>query len=288
MHAPAFAILTTLALLVVNRFFSQKFSVHLLVSVLIVGAGAAVEVVQAALGRSASLHDAIANAAGACSALLLHYSFGAETVLKRAARVMAVAVFLVASSGPCLTILDTLEQRRTPTELGRFATRTEFQRWFAYHAKARLIASPFFQDNRKEHDQEVDRASFPRNRNAALITLQPGDYPMFQLQHLTSRWINYREFRFRIGRPKPDTPEPLVIQLRIRDWAKQGQQTDSYYKRFTLLPGDQQEFRISIDELRRQSAAGTLNLESIRFVEFLAVDMQRSSSFVIADLQLSP
>jgi hypothetical protein len=79
-----------------------------------------------------------------------------------------------------------------------------------------------------------------------------------------------------------------VIRLRIRDWPNPGNKSDSYYKRLTLLPGDQQEFRITLDQLQKESAAGTLNVHFIRFVEFLAMDMAEPSAFVLADLRLVP
>jgi VanZ family protein len=180
MHVPAFAILTSLALAIVNRFLSQRFAVHLFVTGVVIAAGAAVEVAQSVLGRSASIHDLIANSAGAIAALLIRVSLGSDTIFKRFCRVVAVCLLLVASAGPCLSILDDLNQRKTPDALGAFATRTEFERWFSYHAKPRRVANPF---GDAKYTGDVRRSA-----NAAHITLYPGYYPMFQLQHLTADW----------------------------------------------------------------------------------------------------
>lgn len=283
MHVPAFAILTSLALAIVNRFLSQRFAVHLFVTGVVITASAGVEVAQSVLGRSASLHDLMANTAGAISALLIRVSLGSDTIFKRFCRVVAVCLLFAACARPCLSILDVLEQRKNKNALGTFATLAEFERWFAYHASPRRIANPF---NEGEYTGEVRRSP-----NAAHVTLYPGDYPMFQLQHLVADWSRYRELRFNIGRPArgestSDSDLPLVIQLRIRDWPKPGTESDSYYKRFTLLPGDQHEFRITLDQLREQSAAGTLNVHFIRFVEFLAMDMSEPSVFLLADVRL--
>lgn len=273
LHVPAFTILTLLAILLAERYFSRTMMTRVLITLAVIAAGGCIEFIQASVGRSASTHDLIANAAGAVTALLLRFSFGGESVAKRLTRVAAIVVFLVASIGPILSILDVIRQQRNKELLATFASHTELDRWYFHSAKIERIRNPF--------------SSLREVRGALRATLFPSEYPMIQLQQMNSRWTGYNTLSFDIGRPASDPPVPLKLQLRIRAWGKPSRTGDSYYRIIELEPGERRKVEIPIREIRAADGTGTLNLANIRFIEFGALELHEPATFELANVRLN-
>lgn len=272
LHVPAFTILTLLAILLAERYFSKTMKTRVVVTVAVIAAGGCIELLQELVGRSASTHDLIANAAGAVTAFLLRFSFGGESVAKRLTRVAAVVVFLGASIGPTLSILDVVHQHRNKELLATFASQTELERWYFHSAKIARIKNPL--------------GSLREARYALRATLFPSEYPMIQLQQMNSRWTGYKTLSFDMGRPASDPPAPLKLQLRIRAWGKPAHKGDSYYGMIELEPGARRRVEIPIGEIRAANGTGTLNLANMRFIEFGALELHEPATFELANVRL--
>lgn len=272
LHVPAFTILTLLAILLAERYFSKSMRTRVMMTVAVIMAGGCVELIQAFVGRSASIHDLMANAAGAATAFLLRCSLGVDSVSKRLSRVAAVAVFVAASTGPVLSILDVIQQRQNKELLATFASQTELQRWFFHSVEIERVKNPFVSLNEAKH--------------AIRATMLPADYSMLQLQEMNSRWIGYQSLSFDIARPACDASSPLTLRLRIRAWAKPPHTADSYYRTITLVPGDRMSVQIPLSEIGAADGSGTLNLANVRFIEFLAIDLLEPATFELANVRL--
>lgn len=272
LHVPAFMLLTLLAILLAERYFSKSMKTRVMLTLVIILVGGCIELIQEFVGRSASMHDLFANASGAATAFLLRFSYGTDTITKRLSRVAAIVVFMVASIGPMISILDGIHQRQNKELLATFSSQAELQRWYFRSAKVERINNPF--------------DSLQDAKHALRATLLPGEYPMLQLQHMNARWTDYNTLSFDIGRPANDSSAPLTLQLRIRAWPKPPHTGDSYYRKMTLIPGERTKVEIPIGEIREADGSGTLNLENIRFIEFGALELHEVTALELANMRL--
>ncbi len=278
-HLPLFALLTYLAIRLSDRYVSASWFTRLLTTLGIVFASACAELIQSRLGRTASIHDLIANATGASSAFLFAISKPWHWSLKCVIQIAAVAACLFIMSGPARSLLDIWQIYRSGDQLATFQSRVELERWYIRSAFVKTIRSPFTQFS----------ASFPRAMNAKLV---PGELPTVQLQQLNRNWTGYASLQFDIARPPRDhndvvPPRPLTMQLRIADEAGDFSDCQTFVTTYELLPGDCRRITIPITEIKDQPACRPLNLEQIRFLEFMALELDHPAMLQLGNIRLT-
>ncbi len=271
LHLPAFAMLAGMALAVSDRFVSKLTFTRVMTTLAVIFASACIELVQARVGRTASLHDLIANSTGATATLLILQSMDSRPLLKCVLRCCSIAAVIYVSSGPVVSLIDIVHQHRSPAILANFANEVELERWYIESAEVHIIP----------HRKNCDPAC---NSNSLQVKLHPGQFPAVQLQHLTRDWTVYQGLAFELSRAPTDAAKPLVIQLRISAYDVQPNELDTVTRQYTLSPGDQQQVEIALDGLT--DGERSLPLDRMRFVEFMAVDLDQPATIEIANLRL--
>lgn len=261
-----------LALSVSDRFVSKATFSRVFTTVTVIGFSACIEGLQATTGRSASLHDLIANSGGAIAALFVRLSTDRQPFAKQALRWTAFAIAAYLTSGPVLSLLDVARQRRSPATLASFGSTVELERWYVDKSIVRIVES--------EHRVTANDSGY-----AMQATLIPGRLPAVQLQQLTRDWTPYTYLQFQLSRSASDGPEPIEIQLRIRDFANDGIRSTSFTERYIMQPGDSKLVKLRLSELN-DAAGKPLKLHGIRFVEFFAIHLQQPATIQVGNIRL--
>ena len=271
-HLPAYVLITSLGIVISDRFVSCKLFTRLLTVTTIIAISGCIELLQAKLGRSASLADLFTNASGAFLALLVRLSSGCDSIAKRFTRMSAIILFTYVASGPIRSLIDVLRIHQYPAALGEFESSTELERWYISSATAKVVADEAF-------------ALSGKTGTAVEVLMQPGDFPAIQLQHLAEDWSGYETIGFDLSRSPDDPPEPLAIQLRISDRYNRKNPNIGFTEVYQLSPGERKRVSLSLQLIANVSGR-RVDLTRIRFVEFMAVDLKQAATIRIGNLRL--
>ena len=271
-HLPAYVLITYLWIAISDRFVSNKLFTRLLTTLAIVSVSGGIELLQAKLGRTASLHDLITNGSGATVGLFAHLSAGCESIAKRFIRMAGIVIFLFVASSPLRSMLDIARMEQFPAELGTFRSSTELERWYISSATAEVVADNSFGFNGK-------------SGSAVEVTFHPHEFPAIQLRYLNTDWTGYETLTFDIARSAQDTTEPLLIQLRIRDRFSRKNPNIGFSERYSLAPGERKQISIPV-ALIASGPDRQVEIDRIRFVEFMAVELKQAATIRLANLRL--
>lgn len=271
-HLPAYVLITYLAIVISDRFVSDKLFIRALTVMAIISVSGCIELLQSKFGRTASFADLFTNASGAFAALLVRLSSGCDSIAKRFTRVSAIILFVYVASGPVRSLIDVLRIHQYPASLGEFKSSTELERWYISSATAKVV-----------DDDEFGFDGKPGT--AAEVVLQPGDFPAIQLQHLAEDWSGYETIEFDLSRSSGDSPEPLAIQLRISDRFSRKNPNIGFSEVYQLAPGERKRVSRSLSWIAKASGR-RVDLTRIRFVEFMAVELKQSATIRIGNLRL--
>ncbi|MGV3486841.1 MAG: hypothetical protein ACO1RT_20670 [Planctomycetaceae bacterium] len=296
LHLPAFAVLTIIALALSDRFVSSSLITRLLTTLFVVFASDCIELLQARMGRTASLHDVIANSSGAAAALLVRLSLGRNRASRYSLQLIAALLVVTISVGPLRSLLDVWHQQRAPATLASFRSAVELERWYVESADVRIVSQA--------------EGNFPHaNGNALEVSLRPGKFPAIQLQHLHRDWTGYESLAFELTRPDTESVSPLVIQLRLGSRMPDRNAVPAITRRFAIQPGEHRSIRLSLQELfddahpagdaahpagdaaHPAGDAATAgqprpSLNFVRYLDFMAVDLNQPATFYLANLRL--
>jgi VanZ family protein len=272
LHLPGFIALTAGAMKLSDRLFGESLRNRLLATAAVVFFGGAMEIVQGQVGRSASVSDFLTNAAGATTAFLILASQNVGIMLRILARSTALLVMLLVTVQPVRSLIDVRSQHLTPATLASFRNNVELERWYIHAANVAITLTDL---NDSESAGKTLVAKF-----------RPDKFPAVQLQHLTRSWSEYSAIAFDLARPIGDVNEPLKMQLNITAFAAEPIISTSYREVFELLPGDKRQITIPFAKIQQQAHPQTLDLNQIRYVEFMAVDLKQNATFQLANLRL--
>ena len=271
-HLPAYVLITYLGVAISDRFVSNKLFTRLLTTLAIVSLSGCIELLQAKLGRTASLQDLITNGSGATVGLLVHLSAGCDSLTKRCIRMAGIVIVLLVASGPFRSLIDIARMEQFPAELGTFTSSTELERWYISSATAEVVA-----DNSLGFNGE--------SGSAVEVAFQPHEFPAIQLQYLNTDWTGFETLKFDLARSAEDTAEPLVIQLRISDRFSRKNPNNGFTERYSLAPGERKQISIPV-ALIANGPDRQVEIDRIRFVEFMAVELKQAATMRLANLRL--
>ncbi len=246
---------------------------RLLTTLAVICGSALIELLQSQLGRTASLHDLMANAAGATAALLLRLSPSYPIVMRWGMGLSAITALVVASYSPTRSLIDVWQQHQSGPELTPFDSPIELERWYIHSAEVSIIPSPF-------------RAQSDSNSNAMQATFIPDKFPAVQLQQFLSNWSGYDRLQFDIGRADDGARGPVEVRLRIVDQQSDFSDRERFVEIYRLNPGEQQRIALPIADIIRQPVRRPMRADSIRCVEFMAVDIEEPVTFQFGNLRL--
>ncbi len=271
-HLPAYVLITYLGIAVSDRYVNNKLFTRLLATLAIVSVSGFIELLQAKLGRTASLQDLITNGSGATVGLFVHLSAGCESIAKRFIRLAGMLIFLFIASSPLRSMIDIARMEQFPAKLGMFTSSTELERWYIGSATAEVVTDNSFGFNGK-------------SGSAVEVTFYPHEFPAIQLRYLNTDWTDYETLTFDLARSAQDTTEPLLIQLRISDRFNRKNPNNGFVERYNLAPGERKQISIPV-ALIASGPDRTVDIDRIRFVEFMAVELKTAATIRLANLQL--
>lgn len=276
-HLPVFALLTYLAISMTDRFVSRSTMTRILTTLTVVFVSACIELIQAKVGRKASIHDLVANSTGAAAALAFCWSSGRQRVVRWPMRTAAIAAAIYVSTGPLISLVDVYQQETQPDVLGSFASRTELERWYVQSAVVSIIPH--------------SKAGSDGDVGCMEVKFFPGEHPMVQLQELTRDWSDYDTLSFEVSQPANMTDKPITIQLRVSDQNRIRGDDGSFFQRFDIPPGSSETFTVPIADLANPHLATSeerpVNIRMIRFLEFMAMNLEEETILRFANIRLN-
>jgi VanZ family protein len=214
-------------------------------------AGAAIELLQLAIGRDCSLEDVVADAIGMGAGLLL----GARAQLQSRR-----ALFLAAVAGIVLALAMQLwPVLRSAVD--------------AYNARR---AFPVLADFERGVLPALQRERFGATEADLMVvdgglrvSLRAGQYPGFSLDDFPHDWRGWRTLVFDLDNPGTTA---LPLSCRIHDAAHNQEYADRFNRRFELQPGRQQ-LRIDLAEVATAPRDRAMDMSAIRFPMCFVVDL---------------
>ena len=250
---------------------------RILTTLTVVCVSACIELLQAKIGRKASIHDLVANGTGAATALAFCWSSGRDRVVRWPMRTAAIAAVVYVSSGPVFSIIDVYQQKLQPEVLASFASSTELERWYVQSAAISIITN--------------ENAITEADARCLEVKFFPGKHPMVQLQQLTRDWSDYHTLSFVISRSTNMTDKPITIQLRVSDQNRIHGDDGTFFQRFEIPPGSSETFTVPISDLANPDFATSevrqVNIRMIRFVEFMAMNLEEETTVRFAGIRLN-
>ncbi|MGB7325136.1 MAG: hypothetical protein WBD31_09710 [Rubripirellula sp.] len=261
-HAPLFAALTIAAIFLGDRWLSDTWLssrvVRMAATALAVFAfGIAIEFAQTLSGRTASLHDAIANGLGIGTGFCLslaHARLKSNSRDRRTPRILwGIAGFLVAIAwwGPVATLRDVLAMNRDFPLLASFETEAELERWYFSNTHGKRVRQDATQGN---HSLEAEFLA--------------DDHPSVTLTKLKHDWTDVRTIEADVTLDSNHPQSEVDLWINVIDYAKSEDYSDVFRKRFTIRRGEPTALVISRDELLQPTAGRVLNLDAVEFIEF--------------------
>ena len=235
---------------------------YLIAFVIAVACGAAVEVVQALIGRDAEWRDLATDAAGATSALLFLAARRQDSWVGRRARTrllagaLACAVLLLAAA-PLLHAIaaQLLRQHRFPVLI---QADTALDAYYLSGRGNRILRRPL-----------PDRWRRPGDTQAFWLELQPVAWSGIAQLEPAPDWRGYQTLVMSLVNP---SAEPLELTLRIHDARHDQSYTDRFNHSFQLPPEARMEFRAPLADIAAAPQGRTLDLANIAGVMLFVAD----------------
>ncbi len=251
-HAPIFGFFTLIILRGLrSRWPGSPFRLSLVAWALAVALGAAIEILQGLIGRSASWHDILADASGAGAFLTWASTPNAASRGVRIGLYSAAAILVAVPSAPPLLVLtDVAMQVRDGPRLASFESPLELSRWE-------------FQDSR--HSRSTSHAT--EGRWSLRLDMGRGDFPGATLEWPVHDWAGYHDLEFDTYL---ESGSGLDLVVKIEDSRYDGRYEDRYHRTVPLTPGPNRT-RIALSEVERVPDGRRLDLGRIRRLQFFTV-----------------
>jgi len=251
-HAPIFGFFTLMILRGLrSRLPGSPHSLSLVAWALAVALGAAIEILQGLIGRSASWHDILADASGAGAFLTWASTPNAASRGVRIGLYSAAALLIAVPLAPPLLLLtDAAMQVRDGPGLASFEGPWELSRWE-------------FQDSRPS--RSTSHAT--EGTWSLRVDMGRGDYPGATLEWPVHDWAGYHDLEFDTYL---ESGPGLDLVVKIEDSHHDGRYQDRYHRTVSLTPGPNRT-RIALSEVERATDGRRLDLSRIRRLQFFTV-----------------
>ncbi|MGM0672649.1 MAG: VanZ family protein [Pseudomonadota bacterium] len=232
-----------------RRQFAQR---AVLVLLIILVVGSAVEVAQGFLGRSPSLRDVALNLVGAMAAVSL---FARPGVQRRVFVGLAGTLLVAMLAAPALDLADRAVARAQFPTLAEFDTPLEHRRW-----------------SNGQPSETIARAGSRSLR----IELAPGSWPSFgtHMQRSFGDWSGYGYLELSLFNPD-DEPLRLGLSIRDREHFRSGRSYRNRYATRMELDWGWNDVRIPVAEIRDGPEERPLDLDQIAELAIFALDLER-------------
>jgi VanZ family protein len=281
-HAPLFGGLTLGVLRLLDRFrpigpTGLSFAVRLtLVFVGLFAFGVVIELLQHRLGRTAAMHDVIANASGIFAATLWHWSrklnrYRPEQRLFSRA-LLAAAGFMLAFAwwSPAATLRDVATMHRRFPVLASFESRVELRRWHFDRCQA------------KQTRQDATSGNY-----AMEISYQSGSDPAATMTSLASDWSAMKTLELDAVLDASYSGKSVQFMVKVVDQLCVNGHTDAYRGQWTLEPGQPQRIRIMRDEIVNGPDTRALDLSKIHFVHLVLMESAETTTLRVDRIRLT-
>ena len=276
-HAPLFCGITLVLLFVLERIRPLRDrwrmlalrSFAILVCLFLFGVG--MELAQLRFGRSAAIHDAVANGLGINIGVLIYWS----TVLRRFQperkwwrRMLLAAVgFLLAIAWwrPVAIVGDVAAVRWGFPTLATFESRTQFQRFYFRECRGQLT-----------------RTNATQGWYAMEVTYEPTSFPAVTLVELRPDWSAMTTLEWDVCLDAGYSRPQLEMVLKIID-----EEGGTFRQSWSLTPGRPQRISLARQEILASPRSQKLDLSRIKYVDFAVVDPGEPTKLRIDAIELS-
>lgn len=260
-HAPAFMLITFFVLRILAS-SAQPQRGWLLALGICLSLAIGSEAIQDWFGRHSNLRDLTANLLGVCGAAAAGWLAKANRYFW--ASLIGVLSITTASILPARILWDCYRQVREFPVLANFEDALELTRWTV--ASGTLELTP-------------DHAVF--GKRAALVRLQPANYPGIYLEHPPANWESY-EFLVLEIHAHSNTE---FLTLKIIDQMHNDQTWDRFHYRIQLT-GQRQTIRIPLQAIRQSPRDRTFDLTRVAGLQLFASRPRATCIFTLDHIRL--
>lgn len=263
-HLPTFLVVTWTAIGVCDRRGTGwALPIGLATVIGILGAGA--ELVQALVGRSAQLGDAISNAVGCGIGFVAATRHRWPPAWLWLAGILSMVMAGWVYAGPAKVLVDMRRQARAFPVLASFENDLELTRWVFRNATA------------TRSDAHASDGT-----QCLEVTLKPGRAPRAE-QH--SPAMDWREFDVLSFDTWVSGDGPLELTLRIEDFEHMGAPSDRFERKLSLAPGHS-NIIIDLSDIRTAPATRLMDMSLVSRIQLYAVSLGEPRTFYLDGLVL--
>lgn len=225
--------------------------------------GAACEVGQTFVGRSATIADALANSAGAISACLMLWGFGSRGLGKRVLYVGAASALLLLPAGePLVEIREALISRNEFPLISSFERPQELQGW---HSISATLSRSAEWASTGTHSLKIESSRSSNAMNADM------EWP-------PSDWSGFEAFEMTVRNPQPFH---VSLTLHVGDLlhTETGfEPTDRFRRQFSIPSESELVIRVPISEIQSAPEKRPMDLSQ---VAFLNVSIRKKNDLIV-------
>ncbi len=232
--------------------------------------GVLVEFAQMMTGRSASMHDAIANGLGIIAAVCLCFAVlnarehPDRRWLSLTASAIAMVMIGLALARPVRIITDIIVARQSFPLINSFEREMELTRWY------------FDDCCGQRTDQNVTHGAYSMR-----IMLDRAPHPAATLIETVPDWSDVQTLELDVTLAR-SYPQPLDVILKVIDKHHANYDTDTARKTFTLQPGKTTRIVIEREEMITGPETRKLDMQGIKLISLLAI-APKTATFMDVD-----
>ncbi|TWU02827.1 VanZ family protein [Stieleria varia] len=241
------------------------------VFVLCSGFGLGMEGVQKVIGRSAAVHDAIANTLGAAAAVCFYVGWNRRRVSKRwfVWAGMGVALIAVAWYRPLNVLLDVRRAQTNFPDLCDFRSELALTRWYLHECSSALST---------EHVTD--------GPYSMRLDFRPAEFPSATLIDFPKNWRRAEQLALDVTLDPRHSGSDVEMMIKVIDRDRATEHSDTFRATYTLSPGETQSIRLTRAELLAGPDLHELNLGDIEFVSIALIAPTRPATLYVDGLKL--
>ena len=285
LHTPCFAILAAIIYAAVCKLMSRNCAlVAICCWVVLAGFGFASEAAQQLVGRSDSLHDALANVLGITAGMLI---VAGRRVLvgwqKHLARTAALILIAAGLSYPVLVLYDIFRAHRDFPQLATFERTLEFWRWTPHDAcfeRSERYATEGTRSGRLD--------LYPAQYPGVVLTLPDKDWSTFERLKLDITWAGAQDDVKDDGTDdvaQLKSISPLQLIVKITDLQHNQEHDDRFHKHLQLTPG-KHTIEIPLSEVLYSPRDRRMNLSAINLLQIFARELKQPTTVYLDNIYL--
>jgi hypothetical protein len=238
--------------------------------------GIAIELLQRRFGRTAALHDVMANGIGILAATLWYGSRNLQRfrpdlrTLPRVLLASAGFVLAIAWWSPLKTLQDVAAVHWMFPRLASFQSNTELDRWHFDRCEGKLT-----RQNATDGDFAME------------ISYQPGSDPAASFYGVHSDWSEMKSLELDVMLDGSFSADNVQLMVKIVDRLHADGHADTFRKQWTLWPGRGQRISISRNEIVNGPDTRKIDLSKIKYVHLVLLERQQPAVVRVDRIRLT-